>query len=87
MEPANKPSLRHMFRSAKGKAPKGITVVEYLPDADEIERSPVPRYAQITLQMMVAALVVFGDVDDSSVSELRLAFVGLLEAFLRGVFE
>jgi hemolysin D len=59
MEPANKPSLRQMFRSGKGKAPKGKTVVEYLPDADEIERSPVPRFAQITLQMMVAALVAF----------------------------
>jgi hypothetical protein len=36
---------------------------------------------------LVAALVVFGDVDDPPVAELRLAFVGLLEAFLRGVFE
>lgn len=59
MEPANKPPLGQWFRSGKGKAPKGKTVVEYLPDADEIERSPVPRFAQITLQMMVAALIAF----------------------------
>lgn len=59
MEPANKPSLGQWFRSGKGKSPKGKTVVEYLPDADEIERSPVPRFAQITLQTMVAALVAF----------------------------
>ncbi len=59
MEPTNKPSLRQWFRSKKGKAPKGKTVVEYLPDADEIERSPVPRFAQLTLQAMVLALIAF----------------------------
>ena len=59
MEPTNKPSLRQWFRSKKGKTPKGKTVVEYLPDADEIERSPVPRFAQLTLQAMVLALIAF----------------------------
>ena len=59
MEPTNKPSIGKWFRSGKGKAPKGKTVVEYLPDADEIERSPVPKYAQLTLQVMVVALVSF----------------------------
>ena len=59
MEPTNKPSLRQWFRSTKGKTPKGKTVVEYLPDADEIERSPVPRFAQLTLQAMVLALIAF----------------------------
>lgn len=39
---------------------KGRTVVEYLPDADEIERSPVPRMAQMTLQLLMAAFVAFG---------------------------
>jgi HlyD family secretion protein len=39
---------------------KGKTVVEYLPDADEIERSPVPRMAQLTLQVLIAAFVAFG---------------------------
>lgn len=37
----------------------GKTIVEYLPDADEIERSPVPRLAQITLQVMILAFVAF----------------------------
>jgi hemolysin D len=40
-----------------GKKNKGLTVIEYLPDADEIERSPVPRYAQVTMH---ALLTLFG---------------------------
>jgi len=43
----------------KSKHPKGKTVVEYLPDADEIERSPVPRFARFTLHMLVMAVVMF----------------------------
>jgi len=35
------------------------TVVEFLPDADEIERSPLPRLAQITLQVLLATLICF----------------------------
>ena len=42
-----------------GKGPKAKTAVEYLPDADEIERSPVPPFAQITLRVMFAALASF----------------------------
>nr|WP_315431655.1 HlyD family type I secretion periplasmic adaptor subunit [uncultured Albidiferax sp.] len=42
-----------------GKSPKAKTAVEYLPDADEIERSPVPPFAQITLRVLFAALVSF----------------------------
>jgi HlyD family secretion protein len=38
---------------------KGKTEVEYLPDADEIERSPVPRMAQLTLQVLILAFVAF----------------------------
>lgn len=34
-------------------------VVEYLPDADEIERSPVPRYAQFTVHLLLVLLVIF----------------------------
>lgn len=33
--------------------------LEFLPDADEIERSPLPPYLRITLQTMVLALVIF----------------------------
>ena len=52
VKPAAKPS-------AQSKS-KGKTVVEYLPDADEIERSPVPRMAQLTLQVLISAFVAFG---------------------------
>ncbi|WP_394787734.1 HlyD family type I secretion periplasmic adaptor subunit [Rhodoferax sp.] len=47
----------HSFKWGKG--PKAKTAVEYLPDADEIERSPVPPFAQITLRVMFAALASF----------------------------
>lgn len=51
MEPTNKPHL------ADAPADKGV-VLEFLPDADEIERSPLPPYLRITVQTMLAALVV-----------------------------
>jgi hemolysin D len=58
-----------MFSKGGNKAKaKGKTVIEYLPDADEIERSPVPRFAQITLQVLIAAFVTF--VVWASVSQL-----------------
>ncbi len=50
MEPANKPPV------AKGKAGPEV---EFLPDADELERSPLPRSARLTLHLMVLALVSF----------------------------
>lgn len=43
-----------------GSKNKGKTVVEYLPDADEIERSPLPRTAQLTMHVMLLAFVLFG---------------------------
>jgi HlyD family secretion protein len=46
------PSLK--FGKAKGK-----TAIEYLPDADEIERSPLPTYAQLTVHVLMVALVAF----------------------------
>ncbi len=36
------------------------TVIEYLPDADEIERSPVPWAARLTLHVLLIGIVVFG---------------------------
>ncbi len=42
-----------------GKKAKGKTVIEYLPDADEIERSPVPRFAQVTMHVLLLAFVSF----------------------------
>jgi HlyD family secretion protein len=47
-------------KSGRSKSAKGKTVVEYLPDADELERSPLPRVAQFTLQVLVLALISFG---------------------------
>lgn len=43
-----------------GKRSKGKTAIEYLPDADEIERSPLPRFAQFTMHVLLVALVAFG---------------------------
>jgi HlyD family secretion protein len=41
------------------KRDRDATAVDYLPDADEIERSPVPRLARLTLHVLVLALVAF----------------------------
>jgi hemolysin D len=74
MEPANKSFMsRLLFWRKRGAAPKGKrpgnrsekanaggkTIVEYLPDADEIERSPAPPYARITIHVSVLALIAF----------------------------
>lgn len=71
MESANKPSV--------GRArEKDATVVEFLPDADEIERSPLPRLARITLHVLLATLIcfllwaTFSDVDQVVVGRGRL---------------
>ena len=37
----------------------GKTAVQYLPDADEIERSPVPPMARLTLHLLLLALLAF----------------------------
>lgn len=50
MEPANKPPV-------KGKEK---TAVEFLPDADEMERSPLPPFARITLRVLLGAFITFG---------------------------
>jgi hemolysin D len=59
MESTNKPFMKRWFSFKWGKNPKAKTAVEYLPDADEIERTPVPKFAQITLRVLFAALAVF----------------------------
>lgn len=45
--------------NASGMKVNNKTVIEYLPDADEIERSPVPRTAQLTLHTLLLALLAF----------------------------
>ena len=46
---------------ANGKATEGLaqTAIDFLPDADEIERRPLPRVARITLHVLAVALVTF----------------------------
>ena len=43
----------------KKKAPEEQTAVDFLPDADEIERRPLPRVARITLHVLALALIAF----------------------------
>jgi hemolysin D len=49
MEPANKSSVTAL----------DPTEIEFLPDADEIERRPLPPYARITIHALAAMLVAF----------------------------
>ncbi len=55
MGTADKSPLRWLKRAQKTVDDK--TVVDFLPDADEIERRPLPREARITLHVLGAALV------------------------------
>lgn len=43
----------------KGKGSRGKTAIEYLPDADEIERSPLPRFAQTTMHVLLVSFATF----------------------------
>src|SRR5471032_2478363 len=54
MEPANKPSLSGKHRRAKDE-----TEIDFLPDADAIERMPLPRFVRITLHVLAAAFLTF----------------------------
>ena len=68
MEPANKPSidlfvkLRQAVAGLFKKSPKSgadATALDFLPDADGIERNPLPVVARITLHVLAAAFVSF----------------------------
>jgi len=68
MEPTDKSSVsllakaRLAIYSLSGKAKKPsveTTAIEFLPDADAIERSPLPLSARITLHVLAAAFVFF----------------------------
>jgi HlyD family secretion protein len=52
MEPANKSPLSFKRR-------KDETEIEFLPDADAIERGPLPRFVRVTLHVMLLAFVSF----------------------------
>jgi hemolysin D len=51
MEPANKPPVT--------KRGKDQTEIEFLPDADAIERGPLPRFVRITLHVLLVAFITF----------------------------
>jgi HlyD family secretion protein len=52
MEPANQPPV-------KRRGAKHDTEIDFLPDADAIERGPLPRSVRITLHVLLAAFVTF----------------------------
>lgn len=51
---------KRWFRGRSARRGKGRTVIEYLPDADEIERSPVPWLARTTLHLLLLGCIAFG---------------------------
>lgn len=56
MEPTNKPSLgRRLLARLSGPSNDGLAT-DFLPDADEMERAPLPKFAQITVRVLLAAL-------------------------------
>src|SRR5471032_334548 len=54
MEPANKPPV-----SKKRRRGADLTEVDFLPDADAIERGPLPRFVRLTLHVLALALFAF----------------------------
>jgi len=65
MEPANKPpvglwaKIRRTLGGKEKSSGSAATAVDFLPDADEIERNPLPVSARITLHVLAAAFVCF----------------------------
>lgn len=61
MEPANQPPVASApeAKPPAAKASGRGTTVEFLPDADEIERRPYPLAARVTLYVVLAMLVTF----------------------------
>lgn len=55
MESTNKPPVK----AKKNKDTIDKPVVEFLPDADEIERSPLPLFARSTLYILLVAIITF----------------------------
>jgi HlyD family secretion protein len=66
------------FLKRSNKPAAGKTALDFLPDADEIERSPLPPLARITLHVFLAGLIIFlvwanlSEVDRDVVSHGRL---------------
>ncbi|WP_296002927.1 HlyD family type I secretion periplasmic adaptor subunit [Rugamonas sp.] len=55
MEPANKPPVGDKRRRRGADQ----TEIEFLPDADAIERGPLPRFVRLTLHVLALALLTF----------------------------
>ena len=68
MEPANKSPLN--FKRGR----KDETEVEFLPDADAIERGPLPKFVRLTLHVLLLAFVAF--IVWASVSPIDTVVVG-----------
>ena len=82
MEPANKPPLSLLARFKQLVSKRGLkeqapatdqVAIDFLPDADEIERRPPPRVAHLTLHVVAAAFICF--LLWSSLSEVDLIVV------------
>jgi HlyD family secretion protein len=58
MASANQPRLKRWL--GRRASAHDTAIIEYLPDADEIERSPLPPYARITLHVLLGAMLMFG---------------------------
>ncbi len=75
MEPADQPPVRPPAVAAVATPPEAV---EFLPDADEIERQPLHRGIPVTLYLLTALLTVmllwatFSDVDEVVVTRGRL---------------
>ncbi|TAJ82265.1 MAG: HlyD family type I secretion periplasmic adaptor subunit [Gallionellaceae bacterium] len=75
MEPTDKPPVAFTYhRKPKGDA----TAIEFLPDADELERRPYPQAAQLTVHVLLLLLLgfllwaTFSDIDEVVVARGRL---------------
>lgn len=51
--------MKSFFRRLRAKVEGDETVVDFLPDADEIERRPLPQAARLTLHVLLAAVICF----------------------------
>jgi len=73
MEPTDQPHLKR-----KGTGARDATALEFLPDADAIERSPLAPYMRITVHMLALALLLlvlwacFSEVERVVVAQGRL---------------
>ncbi len=56
MEPTNKPPVAS---SQRRKQKSDATAIEFLPDADEVERRPYPKASQLTVHVLLVLMLAF----------------------------